>query len=111
MNATESRITTICMGCFGVASVAVFAAVYGPSLSVVRNGQRHPTTIQHTAAIGLVLRQGLVDGVHRDGGSPVVRPAPLLRTIHDGVRRSAIGRLPKLTEWLLMGSRGIYGAD
>ena len=38
MDASESRLTTIGVGCFAAASVAFFAAVYAPALSSVAPG-------------------------------------------------------------------------
>jgi hypothetical protein len=98
------------MGSFAFASVPLFAAVFGPSLLSFAPGQgiRPPMSvlpmlilffamIWWMPCIAMGLRQLLV------------RPRRYgLFTIGIGVMQLAAYRI---TEWLLMGSRGIYWAD
>src|SRR5262249_50171901 len=103
-------ITTICMGGFAVASVAAFAAVYGPSLSSFEPGSgiRPPFSIPPLLVLFFAKAWWMaciVMGVRQ----LFVRPRCYgLFTIGFGVLQLAAYQL---TEWLLMGSRGIYGAD
>ena len=108
MDAHESRVTTICMGCFAAASVGFFAAVYAPALSSVEPGSSiRPMTVllllaaffgmnAWMACVGIGVRQLFV------------RPRRYgLYSIGFGVLQF-VGF--QFTEWLLMGSRGIYWA-
>src|SRR5262249_11949822 len=110
VDASESRLTTIGMGCFTAASLALFAAVYAPALASVAPGSgiRPPMNLLPL----LVLFFGMtwwmpciVMGVRQLFARP--RRYGLL-TIGFGVLQLTTYRL---TEWLLMGSRGIYWAD
>jgi hypothetical protein len=110
VDASESRLTTTMMGCLAAASVALFAAVYGPALSSVAPGSgiRHPFSLLPLLAYFFVMTWWMACigmGVRQ----LFVRPRRYgLFTIGFGVLQLTAYRL---TEWLLMGSRGIYWAD
>ena len=108
MDASESRVTTIAMGCFAVASVAFFAAVYGPALSSVAPGSSvRPWSVLLLLA-GLLGMNGWTACVVIGLRQLFVRPRRYgLFTIGFGVLALAASRF---TEWLLMGSRGLYWA-
>jgi hypothetical protein len=110
VDASESRLTTIGMGCFAATTVALFAAVYAPTLSAVAPGSaiRPPMSILPALLLWFAMiwwMPCIVMGVRQLFVSP--RRYGLF-TIGFGVLQFAAYQL---TEWLLMGSRGIYWAD
>ena len=108
MDAGESRVTTIAMGCFAAASVAFFVAVYAPALSSVPPGSGvRPWTVLLMLA-GFFGWNGWLACVVVGVRQLFVLPRRYgLYTIGSGALQLAAFRL---TEWLLMGSRGIYWA-
>ena len=108
MDASESRLTTIGVGCFAAASVAFFAAVYAPALSSVAPGSSiRPMTVLLLLAAFFGMHGWLlcvVVGVRQ----LFVRPRRYgLFSIGFGVLQFAAYQL---TEWLLLGSRDLYWA-
>jgi hypothetical protein len=108
MGAGESRLTTIGMGGFAAGSVAFFAAVYAPALASVPPGEGiRPWSVVPLLAAFFGMSGWLaclLVGVDQ----LFVRPRRYgLFTIGFGVLQFAAYQL---TEWLLMGSRGIYWA-
>ena len=108
MDASESRFTTIVMGCIAGASVAGFAAVFAPTLLSIAPGSGiRPWGV--LPLLTLMFGSGwwiacLVMGIRQ----LFVRPRRYgLYTIGFGaLQLAAFG----LTEWLLVGSRGHYWA-
>ena len=108
MDASQSRWTTIGAGCYAAASVAFFAAVYAPTLSSLPPGSSvRPWSVVPLLAVFLGMSGWLVCLV--TGISQLfVRPRRYgLFTIGLGVLQLTAYQL---TEWLLMGSRGLYWA-
>jgi hypothetical protein len=108
MDATGSRVTTIGMGCFAVATIVFFVAVFAPALSSLEPGSGvRPWSVLTLLALFLASSAWLaclVAGVRQ----LFVRPCRYgLITIGIGVLQFAAHQF---TEWLLMGSRGLYWA-
>src|SRR5262245_11427544 len=107
MDASESRFHTIWMSGFAVATVVAFAAIYGPELALLEPGSavRPPFDIWSLLVWFFAMTWWLpcvVMGVRQ----LFVRPRrDGLYTIGFGVLQLAA---TQLTQWLLMGSRGIY---
>ena len=106
MDASESRVMTVGMGCFATASVALFVVVYAPALSSVEPGRGvRPMTVLPLLAAGIGLGGWIpcvVMGVRQLFSKPRIYG---VFTIGFGVLQVAAFRL---AEWLLMGSRGIH---
>ena len=106
MDASESRLTTILMGCFAAASVALFAAVYGPALASLPPGSGVKPGMNLLAMLAVPFGYAwwimcVAVGVRQ----LLVRPRYYgLVTIGFGVLQFATFQL---VVWLLMGSRGI----
>lgn len=106
MDARESRLTTVGMGCFAAASIALFAAVYGPGLSSVAPG----TSIRPMSPLPLLAAViglgGWIPCFVIGTRQLFVQPRRYgLFTIGFGILQLSTYRL---TEWLLMGSRDIH---
>jgi len=108
MDASESRLTTVVMGCFAAASVAFFAAVYVPALSSVAPGSGiRPWSVIPLLAVFFGMN-GWIACVVMGVRQLFVRPRRYgLFTVGFGVLQLAAYLL---TEWLLLGSRGMYWA-
>jgi hypothetical protein len=106
MDASESRLTTIGLGCFAAASVAFFAAVYAPALSSLPPGSGvRPWSVLLLLAAFLGM-SGWLPCVVMGVRQLFVRPRRYgLYTIGFGAVQ-LVGY--RLTEWLLIGSRGMY---
>jgi len=107
-DASASRVTTIGMGCFAAGSVAFFAAVYAPALSSIAPGSSvRPWTVLLLLALFFGI-WGWLPCVVLGVRQLFVRPRRYgLYTIGFGVLQWAAYQF---TEWLLMGSRGLYWA-
>jgi len=108
VDASESRLTTIGMGGFAAGSVAFFAAVYAPALASVAPGEGiRPMTVLLLLAAFLGM-SGWLACVITGVSQLFVRPRRY------GVLAIGFGGLQfaayRLTEGVLMGSRGIYWA-
>jgi hypothetical protein len=109
MDACDSRIDTIVTGCGAAASVALFAAVYGPAMASAPPGSGIKPGMHPLLLLALVIGYGwwvmcVAYGVRQ----LFVRPRRYgLFTIGFGVLQLAAVRL---IEWLLMDSRGVYWA-
>jgi hypothetical protein len=108
MDASESRLTTIACGCVAVASIAFFVAIYAPTLASVAPGEG-VLPWSTLPLLAMVFGAGgwipcIVMGLRQ----LFVRPRRYgIFTLGIGILQIAAFRL---TEWLLMGSRGIYWA-
>ena len=109
MDAGESRLTTIACGCVAAASVAFFVAVYAPLLASVAPGSGiRPWSVLLLLAAFLGISGWLpcvLVGVRQLFFRP--RRYGLFTLSFGGLQMAAF----LLSEWLLMGSRGIYWAD
>jgi len=109
MGASESRLTTVLMGCLAAASVALFAAVYGPALAPLPPGSGVKPGMNLPAMLAVPLGYAWwVMCVAVGVGQLFVRPRYYgLETIGFGLLQFAAFRL---AVWLLMSSRGLYWA-
>jgi hypothetical protein len=109
VDATESRLTTIVMGCFAAASVALFAAVYGPALASLPPGSGVKPGMNLLAMLAVPLGYASWTMCVAMG----VRQL-FVRSRYYGLITIGFGILQfasfQLVVWLLMGSRGIYWA-
>jgi hypothetical protein len=109
MDASESRLTTIVIGCFAVASVAFFVAVYAPALASVTPGTGIKPGMNLPEMLAVPIGYaGWIPCVAMGVRQLFVQPRRYgLVTISFGVLQFATFQLAL---WLLMGSRGIYWA-
>ena len=110
MDAGESRLTTIACGCVAAASVAFFVAVYAPLLASVAPGSGIRPPMSVLPLLAMLFGVGgwipcVVMGVRQLFFRP--RRYGLFTLSFGGLQMAAF----LLSEWLLMGSRGIYWAD
>jgi hypothetical protein len=107
MDACDSRIDTIVTGCGAAASVALFAAVYGPAMASIPPGHGIKPGMHPLPLLAFALGYGWWVGCVVYGVRQLfVRPRRYgLFTIAFGVLQLAAVRL---IEWLLMDSRGVY---
>jgi hypothetical protein len=109
MDACDSRITTIVTGCGAAASVALFAAVYGPAMASVPPGSGIKPGMNVLSLSAVMFGYGWwVMCVGYGVRQLLVRPRRYgLLTIGFGALQLAAVRL---IEWWLMDSRGVYWA-
>jgi hypothetical protein len=109
MDAIETRLTTILMGCLAAASVVLFAAVYGPAFASLPPGSGVKPGMNLLEMLAVPFGYAWWIMCVAVGVCQLfVRPRYCgLITIGVGVLQFATFQL---TVWLLMGSRGIYWA-